>query len=116
MFFQIRMRRKQDYSHVLSILVFSCVPWSVRYLWVEKVCVHHSALYVIQVRVVLQRPLQETSLLTQLCHMSAIIVGEHLIAQDGICNLQDVTQAQIHFNAVLSFATGNTVKCILKYP
>lgn len=59
---------------------------------------HHSALYVIQVSIMFQRPLQETSLLTQLCHMSTIIVGEHLVAQDGICNLQNMTQEQRHFN------------------
>lgn len=68
------------------------------YLWVEKVCVHHSTLNVIQVSIMLQCPLQETSLLTQLCHMSTVIVGEHLIAQDGICNLQDTAQG--HFNIV----------------
>lgn len=61
------------------------------YLWVEKVCVHHSALDVIQVSVVLQRPLQETGLLTQLGHVGSVVVGEHLIAQDGICNLQTST-------------------------
>lgn len=57
------------------------------YLRVEKVCVHHCAFNIIQVSVMLQCPLQEASFLTQLCHMSTIIVGEHLVTQDGICNL-----------------------------
>lgn len=70
------------------------------YLWVEKVCVHHCTLNIIEVSVMLQRPLQETGLLTQLCHMSTIIVGEHLITQDGVCNLQDMTQGQRHFSIV----------------
>lgn len=68
------------------------------YLRVEKVCVHHCALDVVQVSVVLQRPLQQTSLLTQLCHMSPIVVGEHLVAQDGVCNLQDIKQGEKGFN------------------
>lgn len=58
------------------------------YLGVEKVCVHHGTFDVVQICVVFQRPLQETSLLTQLCHVGTIIVGEHLVAQDGVRNLQ----------------------------
>lgn len=95
--------KKRDiatFYQFLLVLVFSCVPGSLPYLWVEKVCVHHSALNVIQVCIMLQRPLQETGFLTQLCHMSTIIVGEHLIAQDGICNLEDTTQGQTHFRIV----------------
>lgn len=80
------------------------------YLWVEKVCVHHSALDVVQVSVVLQRPLQQTSFLTQLCHMSPIVVGEHLVAQDGIRNLQDIEQGEKGFNTSGWFAAG---KCRL---
>lgn len=57
------------------------------YLWVEQVCVHHSALDVIQVGVVLQCPLQESSFLTQLGDVGSIVVGEHLVAQDSIGNL-----------------------------
>lgn len=42
----------------------------------------------------LQRPLQEACFLTQLCHVSAIIVGEHLVTQNGICNLQQMAHRQ----------------------
>lgn len=70
------------------------------YLWVEKVCVHHSSFDVIQVGIMLQCSLQQTCLLTQLCHMSTIIVGEHLITQNGICNLQDMAQEQRYFNII----------------
>lgn len=58
------------------------------YLWVEQVCVHHGTLDVVQVGVVLQRSLKESSLLTQLGDVWTIIVGEHLVAQDSISNLR----------------------------
>lgn len=66
------------------------------YLWVEKMCVHHSTLDVIQICVVLQRPLKESSLLTQLGNVGTIIVGEHLVAQDSISNLQPKQKHQIN--------------------
>lgn len=50
-------------------------------------CMHHGTFDVIQVSVVLQCPLQESSLLTELGNVSTIVVGKHLIAQDGISNL-----------------------------
>lgn len=72
------------------------------YLGVEKVRVHHGTLDIVQICVVFQRPLQETSLLTQLCHMGAIVVGEHLVAQDGVCNLQGIKKGRKNgFNAVI---------------
>lgn len=61
------------------------------YLWVEQVCVHHSTLDVIQVSVVLECSLQESSFLTQLGNVGTIIVGEHLVAQDCISNLHHET-------------------------
>ena len=57
-------------------------------LWVEQVCVHHGALDVVQVSVVLQSPLQESSFLTQLGNVGTVVVGEHLVAEDSISNLQ----------------------------
>lgn len=78
-----------------------CVSGAMLYLWIKKVCVHHSPLDVIQVGVVLQRPLQEPGLLTQLGHVSPVIVGEHLVAQDGISNLQDKAEGQIHLHTTL---------------
>jgi hypothetical protein len=47
-----------------------------------------SPLDVIQVSVVLQGSLEETGLLTQLSDVCTIVVGEHLVAQDGIGHLQ----------------------------
>lgn len=47
----------------------------------------HSPLDVIEVSVVLQRPLQETCLLTELGNVGPIIMGKHLIPKDGVCNL-----------------------------
>lgn len=52
---------------------------------------HHSALDVVQVSVVLQRSLQESSLLTQLGNVGTIVVGEHLVSQNSISNLQPMT-------------------------
>lgn len=80
------MKKCVEKRITVTFFIFFC-----SYLWVKKVSMHHSALYVIQVSIMFQRPLQETSLLTQLCHMGTIIVGEHLVAQNGICNLQDMT-------------------------
>lgn len=63
---------------------------------------HYSSLYVIQVCVVFQRPLQEASLLTQLSDMGTVIVGEHLIAKDGISNLQQKNKEKKRHNKKLS--------------
>lgn len=52
---------------------------------------HHSTLDVIQVSVVLECSLQESSFLTQLGNVGTIIVGEHLVAQDCISNLHHET-------------------------
>ena len=60
------------------------------HLGVEEVRVHHCPLDVVQVCVVLQRPLQEASLLAQLGDVGAVIVGEHLVAKDGVSDLEDV--------------------------
>jgi len=61
----------------------------VAYLGVEEVRVHHGPLDVVQVRVVLQRPLQEAGLLAQLGDVRAVVVGEHLVAEDGVGHLRD---------------------------
>ena len=60
------------------------------YLRVEEVRVHHGALDVVQVGVVLQRPLQEACLLAQLGDVGAVVVGEHLVAEDGVGDLEGV--------------------------
>lgn len=71
-------------------------------------CVHHSTLDVIQVSVVLQSPLQQSSLLTELSDVCTIVVCEHLVAQDSICNLQQnmkqcILQIPQKCNAVVLF-------------
>lgn len=95
------MERKIEYGNIPNALWLTAkLGYShlrASYLGVEKVCVHHSAFDVVQICVVFQRPLQETSLLTQLCHMGAIVVGEHLVAQDGVCNLHDVKRERKWF-------------------
>lgn len=58
---------------------------------------HHSTFDVVQICVVFQSPLQKTSLLTQLCHVGTIVVGEHLVAQDGVCNLQGIRREEKGF-------------------
>ena len=63
-----------------------CV-YGIHYLRVEQVRVHHGPLDVVQVGVVLQRPLQEAGLLAQLGDVGAVVVGEHLVAQDGVSDL-----------------------------
>lgn len=57
------------------------------YLRVEQVGVDNSTFDIIQVGIVFQRPLQKACLLTQLGNVSTVIVGEHLVAQNGISNL-----------------------------
>ena len=49
---------------------------------------HHGPLDVVQVGVVLQRPLQEARLLAQLGHVGPVVVSEHLVPEDRICHLQ----------------------------
>ena len=66
------------------------------YLGVQQVCVHHGPLDVVQVGVVLQRPLQEARLLAQLGHVGAVVVGEHLVAQDGVGDLSEDMGVEIH--------------------
>lgn len=58
------------------------------YLGVEQMCVHHCSFDVVQVRVVFQSSLQQTGLLAQLGHMGPVIMGEHLVPKDGICDLK----------------------------
>lgn len=68
--------------------------------------VHHGTLDVVQVSVVLQRPLQEAGLLAQLGHVGSVVVGEHLIAQDGVCNLQDEREGQARSHAAFRGKEG----------
>lgn len=58
------------------------------YLRVEQMRVYHGSFDIVQVGVVFQSSLQQTGLLTQLSHMSAVIVCEHLVPQDRICYLR----------------------------
>ena len=57
-------------------------------LGVEQVRVHDSALDVKRVLVVLNGALQKASLLAELGDVLAIVVREHLVAQDGIGHLR----------------------------
>lgn len=57
--------------------------------------VDHGPLDVIEVGVVLQSPLQEACLLTQLANVGPIIMRKHLISKDGICNLGCVNQVHL---------------------
>ena len=83
----IQVFRMSSYQFLL-VLVFSCVRCSVLYLWVEKVCVHHSSFDIVQVGVVFKSSLQQTCLLTQLSDVGTVIVCEHLVPQDRICYLK----------------------------
>lgn len=67
---------------------------------------HHCSFNIIQVSVMLQRPLQEACFLTQLRHVSAIIVGEHLVTQNGICNLQQMAHRQALSHTDTQIQTG----------
>lgn len=92
----VRIRLKTETSNTLELITkLDDKHLYASYLGVEKVCVHHGTLDVVQICVVFQRPLQETSLLTQLCHVGPIVVGEHLVAQDGVCNLQGNTSIKL---------------------
>lgn len=58
------------------------------YLRVEQMCVHHCSFDVVQIRVVFKSSLQQTCLLAQLSHMGPVIMGEHLVPKNGICDLK----------------------------
>lgn len=58
------------------------------YLRVEQMRVHHRTFDVVQICVVLKSSLQQTCLLAQLGHMSPVIMGEHLVPKNGICDLK----------------------------
>lgn len=77
---------KGEYSNKVSRM--DTILATEAYLWVEKVCVNYSTLYVIEVSIVLQSPLQQSGFLTQLGNVGTVVVGKHLVAQDSICNLQ----------------------------
>lgn len=57
------------------------------YLRVKQMCVHHSSFDIILVSVMFESSLQQTCLLAQLCNVGTVIVCEHLVPQDRICNL-----------------------------
>lgn len=57
------------------------------YLRIEEVSVDHSPLDVVEVTVVLQSPLQQARLLTELSYVRPVVMSEHLVSQDGICDL-----------------------------
>lgn len=50
--------------------------------------VHNCPFDVVQISVVLQGTLQQTSLLTQLSNRCSVVVVEHLVTQDCVRNLQ----------------------------
>ena len=63
-------------------------------LGVEQVGVHHRALDVVHVRVVLEGALQQAGLLAQLSDVRPIVVREHLIGEYGVGHLR--RRHQIH--------------------
>ena len=56
--------------------------------------VDHCSLDVVDVSVVLQSSLEESRLLTQLGDVRLVVVGEHLVAHDGVGDLQDKVSGQ----------------------
>lgn len=58
------------------------------YLGVEQMRVHHSSFDIVQVSVVFESSLQQPRLLAQLRYMSPVVVREHLVPKDCICNLK----------------------------
>lgn len=59
-----------------------------QYLGVEQVSVHHCTFDVVQVGVMLQGSLQQSGLLTQLGNVCPVVMGEHLVSQNGIGHLK----------------------------
>lgn len=51
--------------------------------------VHHGPFDVVQICVVFKSSLQQTRLLAQLSHMGPVIMGEHLVPKDGVCDLKN---------------------------
>lgn len=64
------------------------------YLRVEQVGVHYSTFDVIQVSVVFQGSLQQSSFLTQLGHVGPVVVGKHLVSQNSVSHLKTPTQKE----------------------
>ena len=50
--------------------------------------VHNGAFDVVQIRVVFERALEQTCLLAQLGNVGSVVVGEHVVAQDGVSDLR----------------------------
>lgn len=73
---------------IINGLTFARFRIFFSYLRIEKMSVNYSTLDVIQVREVFKCSLQQTSFLTQLSYVSPVVVSEHLVSQDGICNLE----------------------------
>lgn len=80
------------------------------YLRVEQMRVHHGSFDVIQIGVVFESSLQQTRLLTQLSYVRTVIVGEHLVPQDGICYLMKV-HSHMKTQIVFSVITGEVAFC-----
>ena len=59
------------------------------HLWIEKMRVNDGSLDVVEISVVLECALQQTGLLAQLRDMCAVVVREHLVAQDRVSNLHN---------------------------
>lgn len=74
----------------------------------QQMRVHHGPLDVVEVRVVLQGPLQEPSLLAELRDVRAVVVREHVVAENGVGDLG--RRHQVHLEqARLQVALGGPV-------
>ena len=51
-------------------------------------CMNNSPLDIIQISVMLQSPLQQASLFAQAGDVGAVVVGEHVVAHDGVGDLR----------------------------
>ena len=54
---------------------------------IEQLSVDNGTFDIVDIGVVLKRTLQEACLLTELGNVGLVVVGEHLVAHDCICNL-----------------------------
>ena len=66
------------------------------YFRLKQVRVHDGALDVVEVGVVLERALQQSCLLAQLGDVRAVVVREHLVAQDCIRHLHTHFEVYSH--------------------
>lgn len=84
-----------DKQNIISAYFYHNICERISYIDVKMLRVDYSSLDVINVRKVLKSPLHKPSFFTELSNCVAIVVGEHIVAENGISHFW--IAHQIHF-------------------